>query len=184
MTADPKDLTDVATLKTYLKAGSESDTLLQQLLTAASYAIENYVNRTLVSDDFTDVLDGTGGRFVVVPNYPITAVSGVMVDGNIIPAGSVSTVGFYFTKNTIVLNGYSFTRGRGNVTIAYTAGFATVPPDLAQMCIGTVQHWLNDRNRAGETSRSMGGQTITYTSKDMPEWVKTGLNSYKSVCPV
>lgn len=181
MAANAADFTTLATLKNYLNPGSNDDTLLQRLLTAASIAIANYINRDIVSQSYTDVIDGTGGRVMVLPNYPISAVASVTIDGNIIPVGSVTTSGFYFTKSAVILNGYSFCRGYGNVSITYTAGFATIPQDLEQFCIGTVQYWMNDRQRGGEVSRSMGGQTITYSQKDMPEWVKTGLSQYKAV---
>ncbi len=259
MTANQNDLTTLATLKSYLSPGSSDDTLLQRLLTSASVAIENYLNRAIISKTISDVFDGTGGRVMVMPESPVTAVASVTINGNVIPAGSVTTAGFYSTANAIILNGYSFCKGNGNVAITYTAGYkvsgeaATIPAtpyqvaaaqpngswvgdggvtfatsgialtkvtgtpttgqyavslnglytfaaadtglgvlitynycpyDLEQFCIGTVQYWLNDRQRGGETSRSMGGQTISYSQKDMPAWVQTGLNQLKRVTPV
>lgn len=181
MTANAADLTTLADLKVFIKDGGNNDTLLQTLITAASVAIANYISRDIVSQSYTDVLDGTNGRVMVLPNSPITAIASVTIDGKTIPAGSVTTPGFYFTPTKIILNGYYFSKGYGNVVITYTAGFASIPQDIAQFCIGTVQYWLNDRQRAGEVSRSMGGQTISYSRDDMPAWVKTGLNQYKKV---
>ena len=182
MTASPYDLTDLATLKSYINTGSSDDTLLQRLLTAASYAIESYLSRDIVSKNYTRIFDGSGGRSIVLPDYPITAVSSVTIDGQTIPAaGSVTGSGYYFNDNMIILNGYTFTKNWGNVTIAYTAGYTSIPPDIVQACCGTVQYWLNDRQRGGETSRTMGGQTINYSQKDMPAWVKTILDQQKRV---
>ena len=182
MTASPYDLTDLATLKSYINTGSSDDTLLQRLLTAASYAIESYLSRDIISKSYTKVFDGSGGRAIVPPDFPITAVASVVVDGVSIPAASsVTGSGFYFNENMIMLNGYSFNKNWGNVTITYTAGYTTIPPDIVQACVGTVQYWLNDRQRGGEVSRSMGGQTINYSQKDMPAWVKTILDQRKRV---
>lgn len=183
---NPLDLTTVATLQGYLNPGSNDTNLLQRLITAASLAIENYANRDFVSQNYSKVFDGNGGRVMIFDDVPVTAVSAVTINGKTIPAGSVTAAGYYFTKNQLILNGYEFCRGYGNVAVAYTAGYGTaalgtIPQDLEQFCIGTVQHWLNDRNRSGEVSRSAGGQTITYTQKDMPAWVQTGLNQYKAV---
>lgn len=181
MAANPGDFTTLANLKRYLNPGSNDDTLLQQLLTAASFALANFINRDIVSQSYTDVIDGSRQRVMVLPNYPITAVASVTIDGVAVPVGSVTTSGYYFTKNSVILNGYCFNKGYGNVVITYTAGYTTIPYDLEQFLIGTVQYWLNDRQRAGEVSRSMAGQTISYSQKDMPEWVKTGLNQWKAV---
>ena len=184
MTTNPNDLTTLATLQNYLSPGSSDTVLLQRLLTSASIAIENYLNLDIISQSYSDVYDGNGRRVMFLPQSPITAVASVTVNGNTIPAGSVTAAGFYFTKDKIILNGYEFCKGYGNVAIAYTAGYAAAPPDIEQFCIGTVQYWLNDRQRAGEVSKTMGGQTISYSQADMPNWVKTGLSQLKRVIPV
>lgn len=182
MTANAADLTTLATLQSYLLPGSNDNVLLQRLLTAASVAIEQYTNRDFVSQSYSDVFDGTGGRLMMMPQYPITAVASVTINGTVIPPGDAyKTAGFYFSKNAIMLNGYSFCQGYANVAIAWTAGYSPIPYDIEQFCIATVQYWLNDRQRGGESSRSMGGQTISYVTKDMPDLVKTGLNQYKRV---
>ena len=181
MAAQPTDLTTLATLKSYVTQGSNDDVMLQRLLSAASKAIANYINRDIVSLSYTDILDGSGGCVVSLSNTPISAVASVTINGNSIPVGSVTTTGYYFTSSQIILNGYNFCRGKSNVVISYTAGYATVPNDIEQACIGTVQFWLGDRMRNGEVSRSMGGQTITFSQKDMPEWIKTILMQYKQV---
>lgn len=184
MTADPRDLTTVATLKSYVSPGTSDLDLMQRLITAASVAIQNYINFDIISQSYTDYYDGTGGRVMVLSQNPITAVASVTIGSQIVPAGSSTVCGFYFDNTRLILNGYSFCRGIANVAVTYTAGYATVPPDIEQFCIGTVQYWLNDRQRGGEVSRSMGGQTITYSQKDMPDWVKTGLNNLKKVVSV
>jgi len=180
MTASQYDLTSLATLKTYINTGSSNDVLLQQLLTSASVAIESYCSRDFISKAYVQTFDGTGGKALVLPNFPIAAVASVTIDGLAIPAASnFTSPGYYFNENMIMLNGYVFTKNWGNVVISYTAGYTVIPDDLIQACCGTVQYWLNDRQRGGETSRSMGGQTINYSTKDMPDWVKTILDQRK-----
>lgn len=183
MTIPVTDLTTLDTLKSYLNPGSNDDKLLQRLLSAASVAIENWLSRDVKSQAYTEFFDGTGGRVLVMPQNPVTAVASVTINGNAIPAGNVTTAGYYFTDTAIILTGYSFTRGNANVVVVYTAGYATIPYDLEQACIGLVQYWMGDRQRNGEVSRSMGGQTISYSQKDMPEWVKTTLMQYRRVVP-
>lgn len=179
------DLTTLAILKTYINVGSTNDTLLQQLLTSASAAIQGYCNRDFISKSYTKTFNGNGSNRMVLPDYPLSAVSALTISGVAVnAAASITSAGFYFYDNMIMLNGYAFGRGYGNITITYTAGFSPVPDDLVQACVGTVQYWLNDRQRGGEISRSMGGQSITYSQKDMPEWCKTILNQRKRVATV
>jgi uncharacterized phiE125 gp8 family phage protein len=181
MTANIYDLTTLATLKSYINVGSQDDVLLQRLLTSASIAIESYCNRDFVSLSYTSTFDGNNARYMVLPDYPVTAVSSVTINGVSIPAGSITNAGYYFDGQKIMLFGYIFTRGLGNVVISFTGGYAVIPYDLEQACIGLVQYWLGNRQRNGEVSRSMGGQTISYDRSDMPAWVKTILQQYKRV---
>ena len=179
------DLTLLATVKTYITTGTQDDNLLQRLLTSASVFIENYLNRDLTTTSYTQTFDGSNNAVLYLPQYPVTAVTAVTINGVTIAAASVTTPGFYFTPNAVILNGYRFVKGWGNITISWTAGYGVagngIPQDLEQACIVMVQYWLGDRQRNGEVSRSMGGQTISFTQKDMPPWVATILAQYKRV---
>ena len=181
MTASPYDLTTVSTLQGYLTPSSDDTVLMQRLITAASKAIQSYVNRDIVALDYVESYDGNDGAVMLLPNYPINSVASVTIDGETIPVGDFKTRGYRFTQNQLILNGYRFCKGMGNVTVSYNAGYSTVPENIEQFCIGTVQYWMNDRKRGGEVSQTMGGQTIAYSQKDMPEWVKTGLAQIKAV---
>lgn len=69
--------------------------------------------------------------------------------------------------------------GRGiGITYSYT------PPEIEQAVIELVSLRHRERNRIGENSKSIGGEVVSYSVKDMPDSVKTILNNYRRVVSV
>ena len=67
----------------------------------------------------------------------------------------------------------------------YTAVYAETPPDLAQACIELVALRYRERSRIGEVARAIGGgQTVSYSQKDMSDSIKTLLQQYRRVAPI
>lgn len=175
-----QDLTTLANVKSWLGISTDTDNaLLSRLITAASSIMQNYVNRDFVSQSYTTICDGIGGNTMVLPNYPITEVQVVKVDGLTIPSTS-----YIFDWHRLILRGYTFTRDKANVEIHYTAGYTTIPADLEEACIELVGYKYRERNRIGEASKAMAGETTSYNIRDLPETVRTILNQYKRVVPV
>jgi hypothetical protein len=181
------DLTTLATTKAWLgiPTGTTEDTLLNRLITAASGFIQSWLNRQLLSASYTETRDGHGGPTMVFANYPVTAVASVTVDGVAIPAAaSVLANGYRFTGTMISLAGYLFTRGTGNVTLVYTAGYAAVPSEIEQACLELIGYKYKERDRIGHESKSLAGEVVTFITKDMPEPVKAILKNYRKVAPI
>lgn len=177
------DLTDLATVKQWLSiTSSNDDALLTRLVTGASQFIQTWLNRDLASQNYSETRDGHGGNILPFRDYPVTAVSSLVIDGDAIPAAPNTVIrGYRFTDTRLVLQGYSFTRGAANVVINYTAGYATVPPEIAQAAIELVAYKYRERDRIGHQSKSLAGETVTFIVKDMPDGVKAVLNNYKKV---
>lgn len=185
------DLTTLVSLKEWLQiptATTTDDALLSRLITSASAFMGAWLNRILTSASYTEQYDGNGGSVIQVANFPVTAVASVSVDGVSISASPDSGIvqsGFAFDDRSIWLVGYSFNRGHRNVKITYTAGFSAIPKDLEQACIDLVSLKYKGRDRIGQTSKSLGGETVAiFTTKDMTEDIKTVLNQYKNVLPI
>jgi hypothetical protein len=160
------------------------DALLARLVSAASAAILGEIERDIFSQNYTEIRDGHGGQRLVLKNTPVTAVASVKVDGvSIPPAATGINTGYRFTTTAVTLNGYSFTRGLGNVEIAYTAGYAAAPQDLEQICIDLAALLYKERGRIGLESESLGESTTTYV-KDIPEKIRKALRGWKRVVPV
>jgi hypothetical protein len=177
------DLTDLASLKAYAQiGGSAEDGLLQAMLSAYSAAARAYCNRDFTAQDYDVVRDGQGTSKMLLPQFPVTAVAALAIDGMAIPAqAAIGSPGYRFTDSAIILDGHVFTRGFGNVRVRFTAGYEIVPADLAE----AVNEWIalryKERDRIGHASKSLGGETVSFITKAMPDAVKSVLDQYASV---
>jgi hypothetical protein len=171
-------LTDV---QTYLgDSASSSAVALDALIENASAFIEQYCNRTFALANYTETRNGNGGNRLFLLNGPVVSVTAVSVNGQTIAAApSVMANGWVNDDSMVYLRGGCFTRGFQNVTVAYSAGFATIPADVAQACIELVAEKFAKRNRIDKVSETLGTQqTQAYIQADMPARVKTALQPY------
>src|SRR5690348_5770161 len=187
------DLTTLADVKAWLQSGEgvfpdSDDLLLIRLITAASRFIETWLMRPIALVDWREVRDGTGGRHLVLANFPVVAVSSLSIDGMTIPpapSDGGSGTGYVPTPTGLHLRGYVFSRRTQNVIVTYTAGYAAVPPDIAQACIELVCQRYRERTHIGEVSGAVSGiETISYSQRDMSADVKLLLTQYRAVVPV
>jgi hypothetical protein len=203
------DLTTLGDVKSWLQTGQNAfpttdDALLTRLITAASQLIQTWLNRQITSQDWIEMRDGLGNllgpsdvRYQFAA-FPVTAVSRVVVDGIVIPAiptpaqsatAAVGTIaaqsGYLFTPTQLVIRGYAVPRKAGCVSVQYTAGYAEPPADLSQACIELVALRYRERGRIGEVTKAIGGgQTVSYSQKDMSDSIKTLIQQYRRVAPI
>ncbi|HZU90089.1 MAG TPA: head-tail connector protein [Stellaceae bacterium] len=207
------DLCSLADVKAWLSTGgpgspfpSLDDALLARLITAESQAIASWFGRPIQSADWIEVKDGLSGPFGPRESrfpfgvIPVSAVSLVIVAGVTIPPiptppvapPGQSVVSFYptqagyvFSPTQLTIRGYDVPRKAQCVTLQYTAGYAAVPPDVAQACIELVALRYRERGRIGEISKHLGdGSTVSYERKDIPDSIKTMLQPYRLVAPL
>jgi hypothetical protein len=181
------DLTTVAAVKKWLgiKDATDDDTLLSSLVSGVSRWIENWLSRTIASATYAETLDGNGKDAIFLTNTPITAVSSVKVNGVSIPArASVTGSGYTFDEDGIYLVGYCFTKGRRNVDLGYTAGFASTPEDLELATKKLVGMSYKEKDRIGQSSKGLAGEQTNFIVKDLPADVECILQNYKRVVPV
>ena len=185
------DFTTLSDVKAWLQNGQSSfpttdDALLSRLITAASQYIQTWLNRQIPLADYIEVRDGTGGHRLQFGCFPVVTVQSLTVDGQtILQAASSCAAGYSFSASQLSVRGYKFCRGAQNVVIAYTAGYATIPPDIAQACIDLVALRYRERTRIGEISKSLGGiETVSFSQKDLSDSIKTLLQQYRLVSPI
>ena len=203
------DLTTLGDVKAWLQTGQNAfpttdDALLTRLITAASQLIQTWLNRQIISQDWIEARDGLGN--VLGPSdvryqfaaFPVTAVSRVLVDGIVIPAiptpaqsataavgAMAAQSGYLFTPTQLVIRGYAVPRKAGCVSLQYTAGYAVPPADLSQACIELVALRYRERGRIGEVTKAIGGgQTVSYSQKDMSDSIKSLIQQYRRVAPI
>mgnify|MGYP001551396013 CR=1 FL=1 len=161
---------------------STDDLLLNRLIAAASRFVELWLSRTIAPTDYDEAWDGNGGIRAPFPNTPVTAVAALAIDGVAIqPAAGPTDPGYRFDESLLMLQGHRFHRGFRNVRVSYTAGFATVPADIAQACIEIAGLRYRERDRIGQSSKSLQGEVVSFIQKDIPDPVRAMLAPYRKV---
>lgn len=180
------DLASVADLKQWLGLTTNvDDALLDRLVAAASGFVEIYLGRPVLEATFDEFYDGTGGAILAVPLLPgqrITAVLSLTIDGRtVLPQAAIGGAGYRFDANCLTLAGDRFTRGRRNVALVYRAGFLATPPEIVQACIELAALRYRERDRIGHVSKAVGGETVSFSQKDMPAQLAVLLAKYQRV---
>jgi uncharacterized phiE125 gp8 family phage protein len=155
----------------------DNDELLDELIDMATAIIEKTTSRRLKSRAYVNDLtsfhsDGSQTDTLWLVEFPVVSVQQVIIDGGVMAstdykvypesgyirlARRVTTYLSQPQATVIVPDGVQ------NVRVDYTAGFATVPPDLVQACRDLAAHMFimshaSDK-RTGIISRSIGDKS-------------------------
>jgi hypothetical protein len=147
------------------------------------------LNRKIEQTNYSELRSGTGKPTLTLRNYPIVAVSSVKINGDEIATTQLSdfsSKGIKFDDRQLIGQNVIFKCGNSNILIEYTAGYTVVPVDIQQACIEMVANrWKNMRgDRLGVSSKSLAGESISFSQKDMTSSTREYLSSYKNVVPV
>jgi hypothetical protein len=158
------DLTSLANVKAWLSpplTSTADDALLTRLISAASRFILGYLDRpVLLAQPYAETRDGLGNRTLLLRQWPVVSIASLTVDGNLVPAvaAGLSAAGWLLDgwdgwsagqPQALSLIGYAFPRGRQNVAIGYTAGYAVTGeqqtvPSAAPYTLTTLRSWAAD----------------------------------------
>ncbi len=175
------DLTTLENAKQYLGlTAAADDTLLGRLITAASAWIKSFLNRDVLETAYLDTFDGTGTPKLMLPQYPITSLTSVTVDGVAVDLATLVFRGAVLTRT----DGAIFPMGYGNVAVSYKAGFTAIPADIEQACVEIVGWNYKVRDRIGHASKTIQGEVVAFQTQDIPNQAKTLLNNWRKVVPV
>jgi hypothetical protein len=161
--------------------------MLTDMIVQASAIIGNFLNRNLLSQTYTEKYSGVGMSSMMLRNWPITAVASLSIDTVAVPPSSdgVYNSGFAFDANMLNLIGYQFTRGKNNVAVTYTAGYASLPEDVEQGCIDMVMANYKRLDREGLKSQALPqGGSVSYDTMLFPDYIKANLSNYKRQFPL
>lgn len=179
------DLTTLAKVRAHLGMDATfvtDDTLIGTLITAASAWLKKQLgDRDICSATYTEDFSGDGGTMIMPAQYPVTAVSALTIDGEAIAARLTWDGDGYVIVGgiSIQLVGYTTSFGISNITLAYTAGYTTVPTDIDQAVIDLVAWRYRERNRIGQVSSSVGGELVTFSQFAAPMSVKNVIDVHR-----
>jgi len=193
------DLTTLANVQAWLNVQpGPGDAILQRLLSAASVFAQTWMNRKIPVAQYTERYSGSGSNTLALANYPIQSVESVTIrDWAVQPSPDGIRSGFVHDDQFLYLIGMPGPangpfNGAPNVFpkfppraigITYTAGYETVPPDIEQAVLELIALKWADRSHFGQSSKSVGGEVVSYITADMPRGAATLLGNYKKVIP-
>jgi hypothetical protein len=167
-------LTTLAAVKEYLGlSGTGEDSLLNRLVEWATSFIQTYCGRIFFQGSYDEYHDGDGSDSVLSRQFPIVSVDTVEVDGVVKDSSSFVV---YAPIGMIRLKSGVFPRGKNNIRLMYTAGYASLPKDLEQACIELVALKYYDRGKERLGVEKQAG--VAFASQP-PEEIKRVLDLYK-----
>jgi len=180
------DLTTIAAVNTLTGAAPSDATLVQSLITKASYWANNYTGRILAQQTFTEYYDGDGTTILFLNNYPIDSITTVHQDSDrTFGTDTLVDSGDYFTyadNRKLIGDGVYWERGLQTIKVVYVAGYAigSIPEDIVNAVTMLVDFWLKEyaSHRFGVNSTGTDTNTISY-EKNIPVEIKGLLNPYK-----
>ena len=177
------DLTTLPRVKEWLSiTNTTNDALLSRLISSASDYIETYLSRRIATAQYQSYHDGHGGRRLVLRDYPVRSVTTLKVSGVAVPPSVGGAPGFVHSDTSVTLvGGYVFEKGANSVYLEYVAGYDTIPNEIEQACIDLVSLRYRERDRIGITSKSLAGESVTFSTREFSEAVGSTLVQYKRV---
>jgi hypothetical protein len=190
------DLTNLTDVKAWLAIASTlnaSDGILGELITSTSADFLRAIERVdFLADTYTEVREGDGGSRMVLRHWPVTEITTLTIGGAAVEASADQIApGYYLDAqldpervNQLYLVGATFTDG-AQVVVAYPAGYAEAPGDVAQAVVEWVAMRYKGRPGAGLASqREAGGEHVTYDREaPMPPSTTACAARYKRCWP-
>lgn len=162
-------VSDVKELLGIASSDNTKNNLIIRKINQATEIIEGYCRRRFKETTYTDeIYDGTGTDQLGLLNYPISAVTLSMRDTTLNEAdfNSVDSELFFIDSTSGLLNGVgSFYGGWGQYRVTYTAGYSTIPSDLAEACATLAAYFVsNDPSMSAFVTRKKeGSREISYS---------------------
>jgi hypothetical protein len=175
-------LAPVADVKAFLslKANHPDDALIARLTVAASSWFESQTGRSFASASSGETFVGNGSRYYAPKHFPVSTVSGFLVNGIAIPEAVAETDSGYRVLNDVIVlsSDYRFTDGL-ICSVSYTAGPETVPADVTQAVIEIAAERYKYMGRVGELSKSTANGSVSFVSFQIPAFVQSVIDTYR-----
>lgn len=162
--SDVKELLDIPSSDT------TKDNLIIRKINQATLMIENYTNRRFALTTYTDELyDGSGTDQIVLRQHPVTALTSLKVrdtELNNNDFDAIETDRYYINENAGIISGLSsFYGGYEKWSVTYTAGYLTIPADIAEAAAMLAAHLASSGSlSSGQSVKRMteGSRSVEY----------------------
>lgn len=167
-------LTDTASVKESLGIASSNtqyDNLIVRKINQATRAIEGYCGRRFKLTTYTDVeYDSPQVNVVVLRQRPITTFTSFSTRNTGLNISNWETIDsdlYFVDYNAGVLELNFNARGSWNrYKVSYTAGYGTIPDDLAEACASLACYYFNnaDGTDVGVLQKKEGQRELRYSN--------------------
>lgn len=159
------------------------DTLLTALIDRVSTGMQTHISRVLEAGEFTEISNGSGKASLAVKNPPIREVVSLLISGKVVVASvSADKSGYVSSDNFLYLRGdLCFTKGLQNIELTYWGGYEDIPSDIIQEVCRMVGFTYRQKTRIGESSKVLGGETVSYQLSMWTKETLAVLDRYKRV---
>jgi hypothetical protein len=198
MALNANALVTVDDLRAYLGQGvsSESETMMELLINAASQEFDRFCGRQLKQKTETNLyLDGDGTKYLYLPSCPAASVTGVYENDTLLVVDTDYLVytsdhdayllKYYPTWPELTSGGFPvWAKGHKTVKISSVLlGYATVPSDIVLGCLKqcAVEYQRMKQKTWGETSRSSESQSVSVVEPGLLPDVEAVLKRYRRV---
>ncbi len=139
----------------------------------AGYKVVDELRSIPASASYTLVAESPYGSFAC--GHSVTYANGAAMT----KVQSAPAVGQY------TLTDGTYTFAAADAAAQVLLSYSYIPADIEHACVALVAERYRYRSRIGEVSKSLGGQeSMSYSQKDMPEFVKTLLQPYRRMLPL
>lgn len=173
-------LSDVKESLGIASSDTTKDNLCIRKINQATRAIEAYCGRRFASTSYTDEgYNATGIDQIVLKNRPIIGTPTLYIRDTPLNENDFDTVesSLFFTDADAGILDLNF-RAVGRwfrYKVDYTAGYTTIPEDLAEACVSLACYYFNnaDASDVGVASKKEGQRELRYAN---------GSLTFKSIC--
>jgi uncharacterized phiE125 gp8 family phage protein len=177
-------LAALSDLKEYLSradTNTTDDALLTRLLISVSGAFESLTGRKFAVATYTDTRNGNGSNRIIPKHYPVQSITSLTVDGTAITQAVGTGTGWVFAEDSVWLRGYRLSEGYGNVVLTYTAGYPTIPAEVAQAVIELTAMKYRERAHVGNASQSNTVGSVSFLPSIIPQAVSVVVDAYRRI---
>jgi hypothetical protein len=182
---DAKKWLDIPLLNTDL------DERAELFINSASEMIENYLDRKLARETYTERYDGLRANKVFLKNYPADKPTVVSFDSDWSFTEPLDTDDYFIQEESLLVFKNAITpRGNQNIQVIYVAGYVTplstvqtgiaLPSDLKMGCLMLISWlWQVDRDRRlGVTNKSKQNESVSFED-GLPKIIADILRQHK-----
>lgn len=167
-------LTDLASVKESLGIASSDttkDNLIRRKINQATKAIENYCGRRFAATAYTNIeYDATNTDQLILRQRPVVSFTSLETRDSGLNYDSWETIDshlYFVDENASVIDLMFNARGKWNrYRVTYTAGYTTIPDDLAEACASLACYYYNnaDGSDVGVLKKKEGQRELQYSS--------------------